>query len=286
MSLSGNPVVLGSGGFGLPSTTGDVDGPSSSTDKAIARFNGTTGKLIQDSVIIVADTTGAMSGWTTGVGLTFHGGGTLTGASGALTIATGAVDVNINLTTSGTGFIQSRRTSGNAASKVATTDTSGFSQFVSGDNDGTAATTHNIAYGSAVAGTTFGVNRANSTGLYADGSALNALLIGTIIGAPTVFGYNDTEVFRLPATNILRMAGTNTIQFGATALASIGVSANTTAGNVVFTGTTTGIFTFDKAIRGNGGFQGSAGTEGLTQASTATLGRSITVENGLITAFA
>ncbi len=84
----------------------------------------------------------------------------------------------------------------------------------------------------------------------------------------------------------LRVNGTNTLRFGATANATIGVTADTTAGNVAFTGTSTGIFTFDKAIRGNGGFQGSDGSAGLTQASTATLGRSITLVNGLVTAFA
>ena len=37
---------------------GDVAGPASSTDNAIARFDSTTGKLLQDSAITVADTTG------------------------------------------------------------------------------------------------------------------------------------------------------------------------------------------------------------------------------------
>lgn len=37
---------------------GDLVGPSSSTDNAIARFDGTTGKLVQNSAVTVADTTG------------------------------------------------------------------------------------------------------------------------------------------------------------------------------------------------------------------------------------
>ena len=41
-----------------PSPTGDVVGPSSSTDNAAARFDGTTGKLIQNSALLIADTTG------------------------------------------------------------------------------------------------------------------------------------------------------------------------------------------------------------------------------------
>jgi hypothetical protein len=44
--------------------SGDVDGPASSTDNAIARFDGLTGKVIQNSAAFVADTTGNHgSGW-------------------------------------------------------------------------------------------------------------------------------------------------------------------------------------------------------------------------------
>jgi hypothetical protein len=47
-----------------PSLGGDVVGPASSTDNAIARFDTTTGKLLQNSVVTVGDT-GAVSGVTT-----------------------------------------------------------------------------------------------------------------------------------------------------------------------------------------------------------------------------
>lgn len=42
--------------------SGDVVGPSSATDNAVARFDSTTGKLVQNSVVTVADTTGNMAG--------------------------------------------------------------------------------------------------------------------------------------------------------------------------------------------------------------------------------
>jgi len=42
--------------------SGDVVGPASATDNAIARFDGTTGKLIQNSAVTIADTTGNMAG--------------------------------------------------------------------------------------------------------------------------------------------------------------------------------------------------------------------------------
>tara|TARA_R110000868_G_scaffold2008_2_gene15825 strand:+ start:1819 stop:3447 length:1629 start_codon:yes stop_codon:yes gene_type:complete len=52
--------VLTSGGVGFPTWTtnagGNVTGPASSTDNAIARFDGTTGQLIQNSVTTIDDT--------------------------------------------------------------------------------------------------------------------------------------------------------------------------------------------------------------------------------------
>ena len=52
--------VLTSNGAGVPTWTtnagGDVTGPASSTDNSIARFDGTTGKLIQNSVTTIDDT--------------------------------------------------------------------------------------------------------------------------------------------------------------------------------------------------------------------------------------
>ena len=47
-----------------PSLGGDVVGPASATDNAIARYDTTTGKLIQNSVVTVSDT-GAIAGATT-----------------------------------------------------------------------------------------------------------------------------------------------------------------------------------------------------------------------------
>jgi hypothetical protein len=44
-----------------PSAGGDVAGPSSATDNAVARFDTTTGKLIQNSLVIIGDT-GSVTG--------------------------------------------------------------------------------------------------------------------------------------------------------------------------------------------------------------------------------
>jgi hypothetical protein len=61
--LKWNGTALGwdtvSGGGG---GSGDVVGPASATDNAIVRFDGTTGKLVQNSVVTIADSTGDISG--------------------------------------------------------------------------------------------------------------------------------------------------------------------------------------------------------------------------------
>lgn len=51
----------------VPISAGDVVGPASATDNAIARYDGTTGKLIKNSGITIADgATGALSGSNSG----------------------------------------------------------------------------------------------------------------------------------------------------------------------------------------------------------------------------
>jgi hypothetical protein len=69
--------------------TGDVNGPSSSTDEAITRFNGTTGQLIQNSNVTISDT-GAVNGITN---LSFSGALNLSngqGTSGQVPVSQGA----------------------------------------------------------------------------------------------------------------------------------------------------------------------------------------------------
>jgi hypothetical protein len=72
---------------------GDVYGPASATDNAVARFDLTTGKIIQNSVVIIADTTGDV----TGVGTLSSGAITTTGV---LTLPAGTVSAPA-LTTTG-----------------------------------------------------------------------------------------------------------------------------------------------------------------------------------------
>jgi len=100
---SGGNVVL------LASNGGDVTGPASATDNAVVRFDATTGKLIQNSVVTIADTTGNM----TGVGdLTTTGNAILGNAStdtlnvgngGLIKDASGNVGVSVSPSTWSTG---------------------------------------------------------------------------------------------------------------------------------------------------------------------------------------
>jgi len=68
-------------------SVGDVDGPASSTDSAVALFNGTTGKIIKNSSIIVSS--GAISGVDSITTTTSNGSLTLT-ANGSGTITAGS----------------------------------------------------------------------------------------------------------------------------------------------------------------------------------------------------
>jgi hypothetical protein len=143
-------VTDGSGVLSWSSAaSGDVYGPASATDNAIARFDSTTGKIIQNSVVTIADTTGNMtgvgtlsSGAITTSGALTYGGVTLnnavtgtgnmvlstsptlvtpalgTPASGIVTNLTGTASININgtvgATTPATGAFTTLTTSANA----------------------------------------------------------------------------------------------------------------------------------------------------------------------------
>lgn len=61
MSISNS--ITGGNSSGVSGGSGDTVGPSSSTDNALVRFDGATGKLIQDGVVVESDA-GALSGLT------------------------------------------------------------------------------------------------------------------------------------------------------------------------------------------------------------------------------
>ena len=82
---SGITITNGTGSISIAASGGgDVAGPASSTDNAIARFDSTTGKIIQNSVVTIADTTGNVAGvGTLSLTTTLGVGGATPSASGA-----------------------------------------------------------------------------------------------------------------------------------------------------------------------------------------------------------
>jgi hypothetical protein len=94
-----------------------VDGPASATDNAVARFDGTTGKLIQNSAVTIADTTGAIASGnitTTGTGGSVFNSTSVDSdftvkkntSGNAIAFDAGTVDLQLNATTIGlTGAI-------------------------------------------------------------------------------------------------------------------------------------------------------------------------------------
>jgi hypothetical protein len=88
-------VLTSNGAGALPTfqtnAGGDVTGPASATDEAVARFDGITGKLIQDSVVLITN-----AGVVTGVtGLTVTGTTTLNGAQIVALTVPGAYPYNV-----------------------------------------------------------------------------------------------------------------------------------------------------------------------------------------------
>lgn len=126
---SGSKVISTTGGGG----TGDVVGPDSSTDNAIARYDGTTGKLLQDSSVFITDAGYLGVGTTTpndkiginavdGEGITI-GNTSAQGVGGAVrAFNTGGNDYGLNIIGSGfgstNGQIKFTRTQGSLATPV------------------------------------------------------------------------------------------------------------------------------------------------------------------------
>ena len=79
---SGTSFWRGDGVWATPAGSGDVSGAGASTDNAIARWDATTGTILQDSPVTIADTSGNMAGVGT---LNGH---TIPAGASTLTIAT------------------------------------------------------------------------------------------------------------------------------------------------------------------------------------------------------
>jgi hypothetical protein len=96
---AGSITIASSGGGG----TGDVVGPASSTDNAVARFDGTTGKLVQNSSFVVNDSGEVTTGVWKGTEVTVPYGGT--GVSTLTGIVKGNGQSAFSAATAGTDYL-------------------------------------------------------------------------------------------------------------------------------------------------------------------------------------
>ena len=105
LTVSDNHIVLGGGGGG-----GDVVGAVSSTDNAIARFDGVTGKVVQNSNVTIDDVGRIKQGATSYSALTLKNSGS--SFSGALPYGTVAIGDIATPGFAGNGFVFANATAG------------------------------------------------------------------------------------------------------------------------------------------------------------------------------
>jgi hypothetical protein len=187
-----------------PSLGGDVVGPASATDNAIARFDTTTGKLLQNSVVLVGDT-GVVTGVTELTASTKvvspnfdaqnSAGGALRNSSGTPQLQWGggggnnlSVDVAININP--------------ANAQVAISPTGTGSVII---NPATAGTMNNMVIGGttplAITGTTITANtQFSGAGTGLTGTATSLSIGGN--AATVTNGFYTTSSFNLGTTSI------------------------------------------------------------------------------------
>ena len=196
---SGTGVITNSS----PSLGGDVVGPASATDNAVARFDTTTGKLLQNSVVTVGDT-GATTGITTLSASTSvttpivqasnSGGLSLKNSAGTTQISMGAgggdnasinVSTNINganaqidISPTGTGHVHMKPT-GTGSIEIAPTNAGTMNNMVIGGTTPLAIT------GTTVTATTFSGSGASLTSI-PNSALVNSAI--TINGTSTSLG--------------------------------------------------------------------------------------------------
>lgn len=187
--------------------TGDVVGPSSATDNAIARFDGTTGKLIQNSVVTIADTTGNIAGFQV---LTFTG------------------------SSSGTTSLTATAAASGALTLPAATDTL--------IGKATTDTLTNKTYDTAGTGNSFSINGVAvtaNTGTGAVARATSPTFVTPVLGAATATSINGLTITSstgvLTITNGKTLSVSNTLTFTGTDSSSVAFGAG---GTVLYTNST------------------------------------------------
>ncbi len=195
-----------------PSLGGDVVGPASSTDNAIARFDTTTGKLLQNSVVTVGDT-GAVSGVTTLTASTSvttpivqasnSGGLALKNSAGTTQISMGggggdnvsinvATNINganaqIDISPTGTGHVHIKPT-GTGSLEIAPTNAGTINNMVIGGTTPLAIT------GTTITATSFVGSGASLTNVVNSLAASTGISVSGSTGAVTITNTGVTSV--------------------------------------------------------------------------------------------
>jgi len=176
MSVVLNGIIGPEGGGG---GSGDVKGPASSTDNAIARYDGTTGKLLQDSALTVSDVAAGV------VTLATTAGNALTIQNTNPAATTGASVAGDPIVVNAGDAVASTDTAGAAAGGSVTVQGGDAARFTSGDANGGDV----LLVGGAGIGTgTQGVVKANGVNVIvgSTGATDNAILLADGTGGSTV----------------------------------------------------------------------------------------------------
>jgi hypothetical protein len=219
---SGTGVITNSS----PSLGGDVVGPASSTDNAIARFDTTTGKLLQNSVVTIGDT-GATTGITTLsastslttpiVQATNSAGLALKNSAGTTQISMGAgggdnltiaVATNINganaqidISPTGTGHVHIKP-SGTGGVEIAPTNAGTMNNMVIGGTTPLAIT------GTTITATSFVGSGASLTNVVNSLAASTGISVSASTGAVTVTNTAPDQTVVLTAGTGISTSGT------------------------------------------------------------------------------